>query len=137
MTEKTSKNTQDFDFRSIETPEDAFKKCGYSPFKKLIDPLIPERYRDGFSAAIILAVVFEAINDGWIADPSDHNQAKYFPWPGVSSSGLGFSGSDFTYDYATARVGFPLCTDSPEKALYIFERFTYLWKAWLLNVKPE
>ena len=85
----------------------------------------------------ILSVICEAINDGWKPDYSNHNQAKYYPWPWVSSSGLAFSRSDCNFAYAIALVGFHLCTNTREKAVHIFEQFPELWKHWLLNVKPQ
>lgn len=135
-TKKATKSKEVFDFRTIKTKEDAFKKCGLDPATLPDVSNLPERF--GFLTTVfILAVIFEAVNDGWIPDRSNHNQAKYYPWPLVSSSGLAFSGSHCAYDGADAHVGFPLYTDTAEKAKYIFEQFPELWKHWLLNVKPE
>jgi hypothetical protein len=132
---KTVEKKQAFDFRTIKTKEDAFKKCGYDPAALPDVSMIPEKFRDTLITAFILMVVFEAINDGWEPDFSDHNQAKYFPWPWVSSSGFGFSGADYGCADSMTGVGSRLCTDTREKALYLLEQFPDLWKAWLLNVK--
>ena len=135
-TKKTAKSKQPFDFRTIKTTEDAFRKCGLDPMVKPDISKLPERF--GFLTTVfILSVIFEAINDGWIPDRSNHNQTKYYPWPWVSSSGLAFSSSRYDCDYADASVGFPLCTDTREKAIYILEQFPEFWKHWLLNVKPQ
>jgi hypothetical protein len=135
-TKTTTKSKQVFDFRTIKTKEDAFKKCGLDPATVPDVSKLPERF--GFLTTVyILAVIFEAVNDGWIQDRSNPNQAKYYPWPWVSSSGLDFSFSGYDCDGAYAGVGFPLCTDTPEKAIYVLEQFPDLWKHWFLNVKPQ
>lgn len=136
MAKKKLENTE-FDWRSIKTPEAAFEKAGYPPFKKLTDPMIPEKFRDAFSSALILAIAFEAVNEDWKADLSDPNQKRYWPWGWISSRGLDFSDSSYYFDGSSACVGFPLCTNTPEKALHIFHHFNVYWKAWLLNVIPE
>ena len=134
-TKKTTKSKQVFDFRSIDSAEAAFQKCGLDPNVMPDLSKLPARF-NFLTTVFILSVIFEAINDGWKPDYSNHNQAKYYPWPWVSSSGLGFSNSYYSYDHAYASVGFPLCTNTREKAIYILEQFPELWKHWLLNVKP-
>jgi hypothetical protein len=133
-TKKETKSTNEFDFRSIQKPEDAFRKQGMDPAVMPDLSKLPERF--GFLAAVfILAVIIEAVNNGWKADYSDHNQKKYFPWGSVSSVGLDFSFSYYGCDNAIANVGFPLVLENPEKAKYVFTQFPDLWKVWLLNVK--
>lgn len=135
----TKKSTEKFDFRSITTVEKAFEKCGYDP--KAMPDLsgLPEQIRNALMSAYLLMVVFEAINDGWQPDFTDSNQVRYFPWPDVSRSGLGFSDSGYVYvsDRTHALVGSRLCTDSSAKALFILDQFQDLWKAWLLGVKID
>lgn len=136
MTKKTSTKTAEFDFRSIQKPEDAFKRLGMDPAVMPDLSKLPERF--GFLAVVfILAVICEAVNDKWKADYSNHNQRKYFPWGLVSSVGLDFSHSYYYCGFAAAGVGFPLVLENPEKAKYVFEQFPDLWKAWLLNVKQQ
>jgi hypothetical protein len=133
---KSSEKKEVFDFKSIQKPEDAFKRLGMDPSVMPDLSKLPERF--GFLAVVfILAVICEAVNDKWKADYSNHNQKKYFPWGSVSSVGLAFSDSDCDCAYAIANVGFPLVFESPEKAKYVFEKFPDLWKVWLLNVKSE
>ena len=135
-TKKTPKKKEVFDFRSIKTPEDAFKRCGLDPAVMPDLSKLPERF-SFLTIVFILAVICEAVNNGWKSDYSNHEQRKYFPWPWVSSSGLDFSGSDYVYDSACADVGFPLVLESSEKAIYVLEQFPELWKHWLLNVKSK
>ena len=135
----TKKSTDKFDFRSITTVEKAFEKCGYDP--KAMPDLsgLPEQIRNALMSAYLLMVVFEAINDGWQPDFTDSGQVRYFPWPVVSRSGLGFSHSycDCDYGHTVAPVGSRLCTDSSAKALFILDQFQDLWKTWLLGVKID
>lgn len=135
----TKKSTDKFDFRSITTVEKAFEKCGYDPKATPDLSGLPEHIRNALMSAYLLMVVFEAINDGWQPDFTNSNQVRYFPWPDVSRSGLGFSSSDCDYGsgHATAHVGSRLCTDSSAKALFILDQFQDLWKAWLLGVKID
>jgi hypothetical protein len=132
---KVTKKKTAFDFRTIKTVENAFKKCGYDPAKLPDVSMLPEKYRGTLTTAFILMVIFEAINDGWEPDFSNHDQGKYYPWPWVSSSGFGFSDSYCAYGYAASTVGSRLCTNTSEKALYVLNQFEDLWKDWLLNVK--
>ena len=133
----TTKKTKVFDFRTIKTVEDAFKKNGYDSTKLPDFSMIPEKFRTQLTTCFLLMVIFEAINDGWEPDFSDHSQGKYYPWPWFLSSGFGFSDSGYYYAHSTTLVGSRLCTDNSEKAIYILNQFPDLWKNWLLNVKPE
>ena len=135
-TKKVSKRKSDFDFRSINTVEAAFKKCGLDPANLPDLSKLSERF-SFITTCFILSVIFEAINDGWQPDFSNYSQRKYFPWPWVSSSGFGFSSAYYYYVGTVASVGSRLCTDTSEKAIWILEQFPELWKHWLLNVKPE
>jgi hypothetical protein len=133
-TKKTVKSKEEFDFRTIKLPEDAFRKQGMDPALMPDLSKLPERF-SFLTVVFILAVIIEAVNDGWKADYSNHNQKKYFPWGWVSSVGLDFSYSGSYCDVADAIVGFPLVLENPEKAKYVFEQFPDLWKVWHLNVK--
>jgi hypothetical protein len=136
-TKKTTKKKSAFDFRTIKTVEDAFKKNGYDSTKLPDLSMIPEKFRTQLITCFMLMVIFEAINDGWEPNFSNHTQGKYYPWPWVSSSGFGFSRSDCHFASTITTVGSRLCTDTSEKALYILDQFSDLWKNWLLNVNPE
>jgi hypothetical protein len=80
-TKKVTKQKSVFDIRSIKTVEDAFKKNGYDSSKLPDLSMIPSKFRDQLLTCFLLMVIFEAINDGWEPDFSNHNQAKYYPWP--------------------------------------------------------
>jgi hypothetical protein len=135
----STESTEKFDFRSITTVEKAFEKCGYDPQAAPDLSCLPEKIRNALMSAYLLMVVFEAINDGWQPDFTDSKQVRYFPWPDVSRSGLGFSYSYFVFvsGHTNALVGSRLCTESSAKALFILDQFQDLWKAWLLGVKID
>lgn len=136
MAKKAKHTQEEFDYRTINSVEAAFKKCGLDPKTMPDISMLPERF-SFLTIVFILSVIFEAVNNGWKPDYSDSNQGKYFPWPWVSSSGLGFSNSYYCCGRTGASVGFPLCTYSRETAIFIFEQFPDIWKAWLLNVKKQ
>jgi hypothetical protein len=135
-TKTTTKKELKFDFKTMNTVEAAFKKCGLDPATLPDVSKLPERF-SFLTTCFILSVIFEAINDGWEPDFSNHNQYKYFPWPWISSSGFGFSSAIYGCAGTNSAVGSRLCTDTSEKAIWILEQFPELWRHWLLNVKPE
>lgn len=135
MKQKTSTKKEVFDYKTIQKPEDAFKRLGMDPAVMPDLSKLPERF-NFLTVVFILSVIIEAVNNGWKADYSNQYQRKYFPWAWVSSFGLDFSVSYCDDDNAVADVGFPLVLGTPEQALYVFNQFPELWKAWLLNVKP-
>lgn len=118
-TKKETKSTNEFDFRSIQKPEDAFRKQGMDPAVMPDLSKLPERF--GFLAAVfILAVIIEAVNNGWKADYSDHNQKKYFPWGSVSSVGLVFSYSLCPLRHCACACRFPPCFGKSGKGKICF-----------------
>lgn len=133
---KKSKKS-DFDYRTIKTVEDAFKKEGINPEALPDVSAILEEFRKPLLAAYKLFIVFKAINNGWIADFTNWNQFKYFPWFRVNSAGSGFDFSFSSYLCGFGRtgtaVGSRLCTDTSEKALYIAETFSDLYVDLFLN----
>ena len=74
-TKKTVKSKEEFDFRTIKLPEDAFRKQGMDPALMPDLSKLPERF-SFLTVVFILAVIIEAVNDGWKADYSYHNQKK-------------------------------------------------------------
>lgn len=132
MTKETSKSTtEEFDYKSIKTFEDACKKTGI----ETTEPEIKAAHIEPVKAMIAyykLVIIFLAINNGWKPDWSDHNQWKYYPWFYVLSSGFGFADSDYYCGISYANVGSRLCTDTGEKAEYIAEQFKDLYQEYLL-----
>ena len=126
------KKLKDFDYKTIKTFEDACKKENVDP--KLVSTFdcLPPKYRKATIAVYKLFIIFDAINDGWEADYTNANQMKFFPWSCVLSSGVGFDYSTYYYDDTPAAVGVRLCTNTPEKALYIAEQFADIRADYLL-----
>jgi hypothetical protein len=113
-----------FDFRSIKSFELACEKLNIPPVLPEVS-MLPERFRKALVAVYKLFIIFEAINDGWVAELGNGRQAKYWPWLWVLSSGSGFSdsGSTYCYVYPGTGVGSRLCTFSPEAAKFIGKQF--------------
>jgi hypothetical protein len=127
-----------FDYRTIKTVADAYEKTGLvMPSLPELPSSIAEEFREALLAVYNLFVVFKAINDGWVADYTDWNQTKYYPWQRVNSAGSGFdfSRSTYYYDYTCTAVGSRLCTDTSEKALYIGKQFSPEYKKFMLYNK--
>jgi hypothetical protein len=134
-TKSTRKVNEPFDFRSIKTVNDAFKKQKLErPKLKDLLVMVPPRFRAAWLSVYELFVIFEAINDGWKADFTNSSQWKYYPWGKVLSAGSGFdfSDSDFGYGDTDTVVGSRLCTNTSEKAKYIFKQFNEQYKKFFL-----
>ena len=115
-------NTENFDYTTIKSFEDACKHLGIEPTLPDVSAL-PEDMQNPVIANYKLLIVYKAINNGWCPDWSNHNQYKYFPWFEVLSSGSGFSDLGCDNYCSFSAVGSRLCTDSREKAMYIAETF--------------
>ena len=136
---KAAKGNAEFDFRTIKSFEDACKKENLDPNALPDVSMIPEEFHRPLIAVYKLFIIYKAINNGWIADFTNHSQYKYYPWLPVLSSGFGFSLSNCDYDYTVTGVGSRLCTYSSETAVYIGEQFGVLgeeYKDFLLN-RPQ
>jgi hypothetical protein len=116
-------STDNFNYKTIKSFEDACKHIGIEPILPVVSAL-PEDMQKPVIANYKLLIVYKAINNGWKPDWSDHNQYKYFPWFRVLSSGSGFAHSACAYYLSSSSsVGSRLCTDSEEKVMYIAENF--------------
>ena len=132
MTKETSKSTtEEFDYKSIKTFEDACKKTGI----ETTEPEIKAAHIEPVKAMIAyykLVIIFMAINNGWKPDWSDHNQWKYYPWFYVLSSGFGFDASHYACAGSHTTVGSRLCFESEEKADYAGKQFTAIYEEFLI-----
>lgn len=73
----------------------------------------------------LLDLIFDVINEGWIADWTNSDQYKYYPY--FTQSGSGLSYDDCVYRGTDTSVGSRLCTDTAEKAEYIGRQFIDLY----------
>ncbi len=139
MTTKKSpqENKIKFDYKTIKSFEDACRRENIDS-KALPDvSMIPEPFRNAILNVYKLFIIFQAINNGWKPDWSNHNQYKYYPWFEIKetkalSSGFGFSCSNCYYTYTRTSVGSRLCTKTAGKALYIARTFQDEYKEFLL-----
>jgi hypothetical protein len=133
MNKKSTKKTADksFDYKTINSVEKACEKLNFDMNSIPDLSMLPGDLGLKFRAGILCAIFIMAINNGWVPDYSNSNQAKYFPWGIASSSGLGFRDSNYGFDYTITGVGSRLCTDTAEKALWALECCKE-YETWLL-----
>ncbi len=121
------------DYKEIKTIEDAFKARNIDPEKMPDVYMIYNEYGEYLTNMYKLLIVVEAINDGWVADFSNGDQRKYFPYfyiePGyVAGSGGGFSCGGYDFDCSVSDVGARLSFESWEKAEYAGKQFAELYE---------
>jgi hypothetical protein len=131
------KATSKFDYRTIISFTKACEKVGVDPSILPDVSMIPKEFRKEVISCYKLFIIFKAINNGWIANFTNPNQLKYFPWLKVNSSGSGFVFADSYcyYGYANSLTGAHLCTDTSEKAIFIGETFGAEYVDFFLNQK--
>jgi len=110
----------------VKTFVDAQKETGRPDVPEFSE--VPEDLREYFKAQYKMAVIAEALNEGWKADWEDDDQEKWFPWFRMSSSGV-FAFGDTTYGYSIAYAGngSRLCFKSDELAEYAGKQFIEVW----------
>lgn len=131
-TKKATTKKLAFDYKTIKNYEDACAKENHDPANVPEVSMIPEDFGKALIGIFKCMMFIKAVNDGWKARMGDPSQLKYYPYPWVLSSGLGFSSTSYDCDDAFTSVGSRLCTDSTEKALYIFERCREYYADWML-----
>jgi hypothetical protein len=118
---------------------DHFKEKNYEKIKTYEDAcaalkIDPESIFTGETTDEIaykkLKVIIAAINEGWTPNWNDDNQKKWYPWFNLSS-GFGFAGSYYDYDYSVTDVGSRLCFESEEKTIYTANQFLDIYKDFL------
>lgn len=115
-------------FTKVKTIADAAKMAGYSP-----DYLILRDQESADEWAYrMLKMATKAINQGWVPDPSNKKQPKWYNWFEIDSSGAGFSNSYSDYDYVGTCLGSRLCFENAEKAKFVREQFEELYVKFLL-----
>ena len=97
---------------------------------------LPEDLRTYFENQYKMAVITEALNEGWNPDWADGGQQKWFPWfyhKPKSSSGFAFGGTIYRLSAARAGDGARLCFRTKALATYAGEQFLEIWNAILLK----
>lgn len=129
----TTKKKEKFDFKTITSVEAAFKKCGFEEPVYPETSKLPEKYGRWLLAYYILIIAAEAVNDGWVPEPGNRNQPKWYMYGWVSGSGPVFTGSSCDGDCSGASAAFPLYFESREKAWHVFENFKQQYEVYFLN----
>ena len=96
------------DFREIKTFDDACNELGLTQ-EDLIN-IKPDDTPDEV-AYKKLKIVIAAINQGWTPDWNNGDQRKWWPYFNLSS-GLGFSDSNYDFDYTGSSVSSRLCFET-------------------------
>jgi hypothetical protein len=78
-------------------------------------------------------ILSDGINQGWRPNTLDTTEKKWFPIFSVSSSGLVFSSSFYSYGFAYAHVGFPFCFKTKEQSDHAGKQFINLWEEFYLR----
>jgi hypothetical protein len=110
------------DFESINSFDKACETLGIDPesvfnIKDLPDEIAYKK----------LKIIAKAINQGWVPNWNNRSEQKWFPIFNLSS-GFGFSGSGYRYDYTTTGVGSRLCFESEEKSDFTANKFIDIYK---------
>jgi len=98
---------------------------------------LPEKHQKAIQAHYQLVIIAEALNGGWQPNWNDHNEWKYYPWFDVEASEEQPSGSGLSYyaydgTYSDAAIGSRLCFKTRELAKYAGQKFTELYKDYML-----
>ena len=114
----------------VKTYLDACHELGREPLdeKKLLELGLTEHD----IAYQKLAIVTEALNEGWKADWDNSDENKYYPYFIMSPSSFAFSGSNCACAYAVAGSGSRLCLKSEKLSNYCGKQFIDLWKQFIL-----
>jgi hypothetical protein len=127
------KEDQKLDFTQMQSFEDFCAARNIDPTQLPGVDNLPEEFREPLIAVYRLMVGVSAVNGGKKADFTK-DDAKYFPWATVLSSGSGFGFSDSISDCddRSSCVGSRLCTDNPDKTMHVFNVLNDDYKTWLI-----
>lgn len=117
----------------IKSFEDAMAATGRPTLPAFAD--VPEDMREYFQAHYKMAVISEALNEGWKADWNDPDQYKYIPWFENNGASSGFAFYDAFYGYSAAHAGYAsrLCFAELELAQYAGREFIDIWNVILMK----
>lgn len=110
----------------------ACKELGLNPDNLPIVDLLPEKDQRSIIAYYKLTIIVRALNEGWEADFSNHNQYKYWNYLWVDSAGFVFAYTYYTATHANAYIGSRLCFKDYETAQFAIENFKSLYEEYLL-----
>ena len=132
MKNQLERYSEHFDFKSIETFEDACERLDLDPSNLPNLSAIPKRFKKPLIALYKLMIVAEAINDSWIPDFGNLNQEKFFPIFEINTAGRDFLNCKNSSVKNVTRSSSFLCFQTQDKAFYMSTQFTELFKDYLL-----
>jgi len=113
----------------IKTYEDACTELGEKPLNE------SELKSFGFTPDEInyrkLKTVIKVLNEGWVPDWTNGNQAKWYPYFRLSSGAFVFDDASYDNSYANAGLGSRLCLSSAELATYAGKQFVDIFKGFM------
>ena len=120
----------------IKSFSDACAELGVDPEELLPYPSsTDDDFKTSVNAYVKLATIIEALNEGWVLDFRNVNEAKYYPWFTPNLSGLGLSFDDCDCDYSFSTVGSRLVLRSRELAEYVGQEFIDIYNEYSNNLK--
>jgi hypothetical protein len=79
-----------------------------------------------------LKTIAKALNKGWVADYSNLDQRKWYPYFNLSPSGFARHGTHFSRFYPVTGGAARLCFKDEETARYAGEQFLKLWEDFII-----
>lgn len=118
--------------KKIKSYEDACKVLGLNPENQPCVDSVSEKDRNSIIAYHKLIVIVRALNEGWEADFTNHDQYKYWNWLWVDTAGFVFATTYYTATSANAYIGSRLCFKNRKLAEYAITQFKSLYEEYLL-----
>lgn len=118
--------------KKIKSYEDACKVLGLNPENQPCVDSVSEKDRNSIIAYHKLIVIVRALNEGWEADFSNHDQYKYWNWLWVDTAGFVSASTYHAAAGAAAYVGSRLCFKNRKLAEYAITQFKSLYEEYLL-----
>lgn len=113
----------------IKTYEDACHELDESPVD--VDDMLSKGFTVDEISYRKLKTIVRALNEGWVADFKDSDQAKWYPWFRMSSAGSGYVSTNFAPSTTVTSIGSRLCVKSQSLAVYLGEQFFALYDEFL------
>ena len=115
--------------------EKACNELGLNPKDLPIVDSLPEKDQKSIIAYYKLTIIIRALNEGWEADFSNHNQWKYWVYVWVDSAGFVCANAATAATDANAAFGSRLCFKDRETAQFAIDNFMPLYEEYLLIPK--
>ena len=114
----------------IKTLDDVVKASGYNSLDQFDDTVIDLDADE--RAYVILKLLAKSLNEGWVPDWDNSNQAKYYPWFYMDGGSSGFRFSGFDYWSSNSTVGSRLCFKTADLATYAGKQFIDVYRQFMV-----